>query len=74
VEAKRDVPWTKPEDVPFDPDKPLPKLGGFTTGGFHALLADVTVRFIPESMDENMLRAAIQKADGQVVVWPATRE
>jgi len=74
VEAKRDVPWTKPEDIPFDPEKPLPKLGGFTEGGFHALLADVTVRFIPESMDENMRRAAIQRADGQVVVWPAARE
>ncbi len=31
VEAKRDIPWTKPEDIPFyDPAAPLPKLGGYT--------------------------------------------
>ena len=70
VEAKRDVPWTKPEDIPFDPEKPLPELGGFAPGGFHAVLADTSTRFIPETMDEEMLRAAIQKADGQKVVWP----
>jgi hypothetical protein len=69
VEAKREVPWTKPEDVPFDPDKPLPELGGFTEGGFRALLADGSVRFIPKSIDETMLRSLFQKADRQKVDW-----
>jgi uncharacterized protein (TIGR03067 family) len=72
VEAKRDIPWTKPEDIPFDPEKPLPKLGGFAPGGFHAVLADGLARFIPGSMDDDMLRAAIQKADGHEVIWPET--
>ena len=37
VEAKRDIPWTKPEDIPFDVDKELPKLGGFAGQGFSRL-------------------------------------
>jgi uncharacterized protein (TIGR03067 family) len=69
VEAKREAPWTKPEDVPFDPDKPLPELGGFTEGGFRALLADGSVRFIPKSIDETMLRSLFQRADRQKVDW-----
>ena len=30
VEAKRDIPWTKPDDIEIDTDamKPLPKFGG----------------------------------------------
>ena len=28
VEANRDIPWTKPEDIDYDPSQPLPKLGG----------------------------------------------
>ena len=36
VEAKRDIPWSKPEDIPFDPDKPVPALGGFFPGIFLA--------------------------------------
>ena len=27
VEAKREIPWTKPEDIPFDPQGPLPQAG-----------------------------------------------
>ncbi len=32
VEAARPVPWTKPEDLPFDAEKPLPELGGQIEG------------------------------------------
>ncbi|MGO9470436.1 MAG: DUF1559 domain-containing protein [Isosphaeraceae bacterium] len=28
VEAKREIPWTKPEDIPFDPKGALPELAG----------------------------------------------
>ena len=34
IGAKRDIPWTKPVDIPYVADKPLPKLGGwFTSAG-----------------------------------------
>jgi prepilin-type processing-associated H-X9-DG protein len=45
VEAEKSVPWTKPEELPFNPDGPLPKLGGLFKGGFNALFADGHVRF-----------------------------
>lgn len=64
VETKRNIPWTKPEDIPYDPKKPLPKLGGFEKGGFYAALCDGTIRFISETLDEKIRRAIITKAAG----------
>ncbi len=43
VEAKRDIPWTKPEDIEVDADgsKPLPELGGnLKTDNFLVTIAD----------------------------------
>ncbi len=67
VEAKRDIPWTKPEDIPYSPNKPLPKLGGFFDGGFGAATCDGYVRFLSDDIDPQMLRNLIEKADGNVV-------
>ena len=67
VEARRDIPWTKPEDIPYDPNRPLPKLGGYHAGGFFAALADGAVRFVPEGINEKSLRDLITKADGHAV-------
>ncbi len=59
VEAKRDIPWTKPEDIDYDPAKPMPKLGGHFAGGFLAAFADGSVRFISDGVDTAALRALI---------------
>lgn len=67
VEAGEAVPWTKPEDIPYQGGKPLPKLGGLFDGGFNLLLADGSVRFVPAGFDEDTLRHMITIADGQVV-------
>jgi beta-lactamase regulating signal transducer with metallopeptidase domain/biopolymer transport protein ExbD len=69
VEAKRDIPWTKPEDIEIDPDpsKPLPKLGGHMTNGWAAGLADGSVRFISDTADPKLLRAFFTVAGGEVV-------
>ncbi len=63
VEAKRDIPWTKPEDIPFDPEKPLPRLGGFREGNFLAALCDGSVRLVMDTIDKKMLRLLIQRND-----------
>ncbi len=42
VEAKRDIPWTKPEDLSYAPDKPLPELGGFDPDGFSTVFVDTS--------------------------------
>jgi hypothetical protein len=67
VEAANAVPWTKPEDLPYDPDKPLPKLGGLFPGGFNAALCDGSVRFVPKTVSEKTLRAAITRSGGEVL-------
>ena len=67
VDAKRDIPWTKPEDIPYAPDKPLPKFGGWMRGGYNVGLADGSVRYFADTIDQNLLRLLITKADGQPV-------
>jgi hypothetical protein len=67
VEAKRAIPWTKPEDIPFAADQPLPRLGGFASRGFDTLFCDGSVRFILDSIDENVLRALITRAGGEII-------
>jgi hypothetical protein len=67
VEAAKGVPWSKPEDLPYDATKPLPKLGGHFPGGFGASLVDGSARFISASISETTLRNAITRDDGQVL-------
>jgi RNA polymerase sigma factor (sigma-70 family) len=65
VEASQPVPWTKPEDVPFDKEKPLPKLGGVFKEGFNAAFADGSARFLSKKLSEKVLRAAITSNGGE---------
>jgi prepilin-type processing-associated H-X9-DG protein len=67
VEAANQVPWSKPEDLPYDPDKPLPKLGGLFEGGFNAAFCDGSVRFMSSKIKPQTLHIVIQRNDGQVV-------
>ncbi len=68
IEAAEPVPWTKPEDLPYDAKKPLPKLGGvFKNGTFNALFGDGHVRTIGRKCDEQTLRYIITIRDGNPV-------
>ncbi len=59
VEAKRDIPWTKPEDIDCDPAKPLPTFGGHFPGGFCAGYADGSVRWITAQTPADVIRDLI---------------
>jgi hypothetical protein len=72
VEAKRDIPWTKPDDIPYDPKKPLPKLGGFFGDAFNVVMVDGSARTLSNSIEEAILRALATKSDGRVVQIPET--
>ena len=61
------MPWTKPQDLAYDPKKPLPKLGGQFPDGFHAALADGSVLFFRKDFDVKTMRDLINPADGNVV-------
>jgi hypothetical protein len=67
AEAAKAVPWTKPDDLPYDPEKPLPKLGGLFEGGFNAALCDGSVRFVAKTVSEKTLRAAITRNGGEIL-------
>ncbi len=65
VKADEAVPWTKPEDLSYAPDKPLPPLGGGPRGSFLVLMADGSVRSIPAEIDPALMRRAITRNDKQ---------
>jgi uncharacterized protein (TIGR03067 family) len=65
VEAGEPVPWTKPDELPFDAKKAtLPKLGGLTRDAFNVLMADGSIRQIRRNFDARIFRLAITRADG----------
>jgi hypothetical protein len=57
--ARNPVPWTKPEDIPYDPDRPLPPLGGHPRRGFHIAQANGSVTWISGQTSESALRPMI---------------
>jgi hypothetical protein len=63
VEAKEPMIWTKPDDLRYDRKGPLPNLG-VRPDGFHVVLGDGSVRFIPATISEATLRAALTADDG----------
>ncbi len=71
VEAAKPVPWTKPDDLEFDPaaaaDASL--FGAFSNhpGGFNALFADGSVRFIKRTINPAVFKAMITRASGEVI-------
>ncbi len=58
VEAGDPVLWTKPEDLPFAPNQPLPKLGQFG-GDAKAVFADGSVRTVKKGTSEALIRYCI---------------
>jgi hypothetical protein len=62
---------TKPADLPYDPDGPLPPLGGVFTDvnteakGTHVALAAGSVWFVRPGVSEATWRAAITRNDGK---------
>jgi prepilin-type processing-associated H-X9-DG protein len=67
VEAGDPVPWTKPADLPFNPNGPLPKLGGVHGGNFNAAMGDGSVRYVSKGVSEKTVRAAITIAGGEML-------
>jgi hypothetical protein len=74
VEAKDPVPWSKPADLVYEPDKPVPRMNGpfgkpvhflcyevWKRPGFNACFADSTTRFIHDKTDEKTLRRLITR-------------
>jgi hypothetical protein len=69
VEAGPDkaVPWTKPDDLPFDPQNPKAALGNITPSGFLAVMFDASVHFLKSDISAETLARLINPRDGQRV-------
>jgi hypothetical protein len=65
VEAGKAVAWTKPEDLPYAADQPLPELGGLFRDVFQAALADGDVYTLTKKYNEFSLRRFITSNDGK---------
>jgi hypothetical protein len=69
LQAAEPVVWTKPDDLEYDPQKPLPKLG-IGGQGVGVVLFDMSVRELPANWPEKNWRAIITPAGGESVEWP----
>src|SRR5262249_45044104 len=69
VEAAEPVIWTKPDDLPYDPKKPLPKLGVYPDGA-HVLAGDGDVWRLSPQTTEKAVRGAIERGDGAGISDP----
>ncbi len=65
--AAKAVPWTKPDDIPFDPKAEVKPLLLMQGNGCNIGMADGSVRFVSKSVSEEVLKAVITKAGGEVV-------
>jgi hypothetical protein len=79
AEAGTAVPWTKPQDIPFQielmnagPNSGTwPKLGGMFDGDFNVIMADgESVYYVKKDAPANKLRSFIKVADGLVPDYP----
>ncbi len=68
VEAADAVPWTKPDELTYDPNGPLPKLGGHFSGGFLAVRTNGFVMFVPSATPEATLQGLIGTDLGQGIL------
>jgi len=69
VEAQKEVPWTKPDDLSFPPAAASDFFGAgsFHPGGFDGLMADGSVRFFKNTINRNVILSLITRAGGEVV-------
>ena len=71
VEAGESVPWTRPQDLPFAWELPLPALGGLFRGDFHAAMADGSVQLVErQKVSDKQLKRAIRLRDPNIDLDP----
>jgi hypothetical protein len=67
ADEDRAVVWTRPDDWPFDPDKPRAGLTTHPAGAFPVLFCDGSIHFLRDTIDKETLRALFTRAGGEVV-------
>ena len=71
VDDEHAVPWTEPEDLPFDPDNPARGLGGHVEGTARAVFCDGAVHVLNDLLTDpsraSQLKALFTRNGGEVV-------
>ena len=70
VDENDAVPWTKPEEWPFDPANPAKGLGGHFPERFICLVCDGSAHAIPTTTKKETLSALFTRNGGEVVEFP----
>jgi hypothetical protein len=70
VEASRAVPWTKPEDVEWEPGTPMPEFGNQLLTRFHVLACNGASHLLPRTIDPGKMRALITRDGDEPVDFP----
>jgi hypothetical protein len=70
VETDQGVPWTKPDDYPFDSLNPGQGLGGVRRGGFLAMMGDASIIFISDREPPENLGSLMTRNGGEEWVEP----
>ena len=63
IEAREPVPWTKPDELPYDPAEPLPLLGHQFRRYFLALMVSGDVVQFDDETSERDIRSWIIRTD-----------
>jgi prepilin-type processing-associated H-X9-DG protein len=61
------VPWTKPDDLTWERDGPLPLLASPHLGGAHVVFADGSTRFLKSAIDRRVLLALVTMNGNEVL-------
>jgi hypothetical protein len=64
------VPWTKPEDLPWDPKEPAKGLSERFGNGYLVGLVDASVHFLPKKIAPDVLKALFTRNGGEVANIP----
>ncbi|MBL8851116.1 MAG: DUF1559 domain-containing protein [Planctomycetaceae bacterium] len=69
VEGATPVPWSKPADLAYDPQSPVPPVGGVTPDGFYVALFDGSTRMMSKATTQETLRAMVTANGGEPINW-----
>ena len=66
-ESAEGTPWTKPDEIEFDPKRDVKKYFRFENGVCNVAMGDGSVRALAKAIDEKVLKLLIQRDDGQAI-------
>jgi hypothetical protein len=73
AESASSIPWTKPDDLRFAADEPLPSIGGLRTEGWYAVFADGSLKFVPANTSIDVIAALLTRNGGESVQFEDNR-